>query len=87
MPWSYCDVVENGRASNLMKDSSKRKRAKAELDEVKHEEEALRGDVQRYLMDVKRLKKEQAEMLDFLIIEQKQPQVQKQMRSKPENGG
>ena len=55
MPWSYCDVLENGRASNLMKDSSKRKRTKAELVEVKQEEEALRGDVQGYLMDVKRL--------------------------------
>jgi len=28
--------VENGRASNLMKGSSKRKRTKAELEEVKH---------------------------------------------------
>ena len=45
MPWSYCDVVENRRASNLLKASSKRKRTKAELEEVKHEEEALRGDV------------------------------------------
>ena len=34
MPWSYCDVVKNGRASNLMKGSSKRKRTKAELEEV-----------------------------------------------------
>jgi hypothetical protein len=29
----------------LMKGSSKRKRTKAELEEVKQEEEALRGDV------------------------------------------
>ena len=47
----------------LMKGSSKRKRSKAELEEVKQEEEALRGDVQRYLMDVKRLKQDLAEML------------------------
>ena len=66
MPWSYCDVVENGRASNLMKDSSKRKYSKVELEEVKHEEEALWFDVQGYLMDVKRLKQEHAEMLAFI---------------------
>ena len=41
----------------LMKGSSKRKRTKAKLEEVK-EEEALRSDIQGYLMDVKRLKQE-----------------------------
>ena len=87
MPWSYCDVVENGRASNLMKGSSKRKRTKAELEEVKHEEEALRGDVQGYLMDVKRLKQEHAEMLAFLNNEQNQPQVQQHMGNQPGHGG
>ena len=60
------DLVENGRASNLMKGSSKRKRTKQELEEVKHEEEAMRGDIQGYLMEVKRLKQEHAEMLAFL---------------------
>ena len=59
----------------LMKGSSKRKRTKAELEEVKQEEEALRGDVQGSLMDVKRLKQEHAEMLAFLQNEQNQPQV------------
>jgi hypothetical protein len=54
----------------LMKGSSKRKRTKAELEEVKQEEEALRGDVQGYLMDVKRLKTEHAEMVAFLQNEQ-----------------
>jgi hypothetical protein len=58
--------VENGRASLLMKPSSKRKRTKQELEEVKLEEEAMRVDVQGYLMDVKRLKQEHAEMLAFL---------------------
>ena len=57
----------------LMKGSSKRKRTKAELEEVKQEEEALRGDTQAYLMDVKRLKQEHAEMLAFLQNEQNQP--------------
>ena len=49
-----------------MKPSSKRKRTKQELEEVKLEEEAMRVDVQGYLMDVKRLKQEHAEMLAFL---------------------
>ena len=71
----------------LMKGSSKRKRTKAELEEVKQEEEALRGDVQGYLMDVKRLKREHAEMLAFLQNEQNQPQVQQQMGNQPNNGG
>jgi len=75
--------MENGRASMLMKGSSKRKRTKAELEEVKQEEEALRGDVQGYLMDVKRLKQEHAEMLAFLQNEQNQPQVQQQMATSP----
>ena len=66
MSISYFDLVENGRASNLMKGSSKRKRTKQELEEVKHEEEAMRGDIQGYLMEVKRLKQEHAEMLAFL---------------------
>jgi hypothetical protein len=45
MTISYFDLVQNGRASNLMKGSSKRKRTKQELEEVKHEEEAMRGDI------------------------------------------
>ena len=48
--------MENGRASLLMKTSSKRKRTKDELEEVKQEEEAMRTDVQGYLMEVKRQK-------------------------------
>jgi hypothetical protein len=71
----------------LMKGSSKRKRTKAELEEVKQEEEALRGDTQAYLMDVKRLKQEHDEMLAFLQNEQNQPQVQQQMGNQPGNGG
>ena len=70
-----------------MKTSSKRKRTKAELEEVKQEEEALRNDTQAYLMDVKRLKQEHAEMLAFLNNEQNQPQVQQHMLNQPPNGG
>jgi hypothetical protein len=36
--------VENGRASNLMKSSTKRKRTRGELEEVKQEEEELKND-------------------------------------------
>ena len=71
----------------LMKGSSKRKRTKAELEEVKQEEEALRGDVQEYLIDDKRLKQEHAEMLAFLQNEQNKPLVQQQMGNQPANGG
>jgi hypothetical protein len=72
----------------LMKGSSKRKHTKAELEEVNQVEKALRGDVQGYLMDVKRLKQEHAEMLAFLNNEQNQPQVQQQqMLNQPPNGG
>ena len=59
-----------------MKTSSKRKRTKAELEEVKQEEEAMRNDTQPNLLEVKRLKQEHAEMLAFLQNEQNQPQVQ-----------
>jgi dTDP-4-dehydrorhamnose 3,5-epimerase-like enzyme len=59
----------------LMKGSSKRKRTKEELEEVKHEEEAMRGDVQGYLTEVKRMKQEHAEMLAFLQNNQNQPQM------------
>ena len=87
MPWSYCDVVENGRASNLMKGSSKRKRTKAELEEVKHEEEALRGDVQGYLMDVKRLNQEHAKMLAFLQNEQTSRRCSSRWATSPGTAG
>jgi hypothetical protein len=86
MPWSYCDVVENGRASNLMKGSSKRKLTKVELEKVKHDKKALRGDVQGYLIELKRLKHEHAEMLAFLQNEQNPPEVHKQMGTQPGHG-
>jgi vacuolar-type H+-ATPase subunit I/STV1 len=58
--------VENGRASNLMKSSAKRKRTKEELEEVKQEEEALMEDKHSFLQQVKRLKEENAEMAEAL---------------------
>ena len=53
-------IVENGRASNLMKSSTKRKRTRQELEEVKQEEEELKNDKQVFLQMVKRLKDEKA---------------------------
>jgi hypothetical protein len=41
--------VENGRASNLMKSSTKRKRTREELEEVKNKETELRDDKQTFL--------------------------------------
>jgi hypothetical protein len=41
---NYFQIVENGRASNLMKSSTKRKRTREELEEVKQEEEELKND-------------------------------------------
>ncbi len=48
--------MENGSAVNLLKSSSKRKRSRRELEEVKHEEDALKEDKQGYLEQFKRLK-------------------------------
>jgi hypothetical protein len=56
-----------------MKTSSKRKRTKEELEQVKQEEESFRQDTQGYLMEVKRIKQEHAEMLAFLQNAENQP--------------
>ncbi len=50
----------------LLKESSKRKRTREELEEVKQEEEALRDDKHGFLRDVKRLKQEHAEMIELI---------------------
>ena len=42
-------IAENGRASLLMKTTSKRKRTRDELEEVKQEEEALKDDRHSFL--------------------------------------
>ena len=59
-------LAENGRASLLMKSSSKRKRTRDELEEVKQEEEALKDDRHSFLQEVKRLNQEHAEMMEAL---------------------
>jgi predicted nuclease with TOPRIM domain len=68
--------VENGRASLLLKSSSKRKRTKEELEEVKLEESALMEDRHSYLQQVKRLKQEHAEMMEALHAIEAQQQLQ-----------
>ena len=67
----------------FMKTSSKRKRTKEELEEVKQEEDAMRQETQAYLMEVKRLKTEHSEMLAFLQNAENQPQVQQQIGNQP----
>jgi predicted nuclease with TOPRIM domain len=69
-------LVENGRASLLLKSSSKRKRTKDELEEVKLEESALMEDRHSYLQQVKRLKQEHAEMMEALQAIEAQQQLQ-----------
>ena len=70
------DLVENGRASLLMKSSSKRKRTRDELEEVKQEEEALKDDRHSFLQEVKRLKQEHAEMMEALQAIEAQRQLE-----------
>ena len=55
-------IVENGSAVNLLKASSKRKRTRRELEEVKNEEDALNDDKQAFLQEVKRLKQEKRQL-------------------------
>ena len=69
-------LVENGRASLLMKSSSKRKRTRDELEEVKQEEEALKDDRHSFLQEMKRLKQEHAEMMEALQAIEAQRQLE-----------
>ncbi len=72
--------MENGRASNLMKSSAKRKRTREELEDVKQEEEELKNDKQQFLQTVKRLKEEKAELEEQLEL------VSQQMMPQSANG-
>jgi septal ring factor EnvC (AmiA/AmiB activator) len=69
-------LAENGRASLLMKTTSKRKRTRDELEEVKQEEEALKDDRHSFLQEVKRLKQEHAEMMEALQAIEAQRQLE-----------
>ena len=69
-------LVENGRASLLMKSTLKRKWTRDELEEVKQEEEALKDDRHSFLQEVKRLKQEHAEMMEALQAIEAQRQLE-----------
>ena len=60
----------------MMKATSKRKRTRDELEEVKQEEEALKGDRHSFLQEVKRLKQEHAEMMEALQAIEAQRQLE-----------
>ena len=62
--------MEHGSAVNLMKSSSKRKRTRSELEEVKEEEDALKQDRHSFLQQVKRLKEEKAQLEGMLNFDQ-----------------
>jgi hypothetical protein len=53
---SSFSLDERGRAANLLKDSSKRKRIRTEMEDVKEEEKALKTNKQSFLQKFKRLK-------------------------------
>jgi len=63
--------VENGRASNLMKSSTKRKRTREELEEVKNEEAGRASNLmksstkrKRTREELEEVKNEEAELRD-----------------------
>jgi hypothetical protein len=49
-------VGSNGKAAFLLKESSKKKRSREELEEVKVEEELLKRDKQGFLREFKKMK-------------------------------
>jgi predicted nuclease with TOPRIM domain len=53
-----------------MKGSSKRKRTREEIEEVKQEEEELKHDRQGYLQQIKRLKEEKDRLEEIVLLSQ-----------------
>ena len=51
-------IGSKGKSADMMKDSSKRKRTRAEMEEVKEFEQSLKEDRQKFLQQAKRLKQE-----------------------------
>lgn len=49
-------LASKGKAVHLLKGSSKKKRSRAEMEEVKQEEELLNSDKQKFLRQFKMLK-------------------------------
>ena len=53
-------IGSHGKAAYLLKESSKKKRSREEIEEVKAEEELLKKDKQGFLKEFKKLKGNQA---------------------------
>ena len=52
-------IETNGKSAFLLKGTSKRKRRRSQIEEVKEEEKLLKQDKQKLLKDYKRLKNNQ----------------------------
>mmetsp|Transcript_8936 Transcript_8936/g.6703 ORF Transcript_8936/g.6703 Transcript_8936/m.6703 type:complete len:120 (+) Transcript_8936:2258-2617(+) len=80
---SFSSIAEKGKSVGLLKDTSKRKRQRDELEEVKQEESLLKEDRQSYLQNAKRIRREHNELLNKLEDLHK---LQEQMKVLKENG-
>jgi hypothetical protein len=56
--FTLINIDGKGKAIHLLKPSSKHKRRREEMDEVKEEEELLKEDKQNYLQQVKKMKRD-----------------------------
>jgi len=63
-------IGSHGRSVNLMKGTSKRKRTREEIEEVKQEEEELKNDHQGYLQQIKRLKEDKDRLEEIVLLSQ-----------------
>ena len=54
--WIIHFLAERGKALGLIKPSSKRKRTRSEIEEVKEEEKLLKTNKQEFLKETKKLK-------------------------------
>ena len=54
--------AHRGRSAYLLKSSSKHKRKRSEIEEVKEEERMLKVNKQGFLQEIKRLKKENTQL-------------------------
>ena len=59
---SKTSIGSKGKAVDMMKDSSKRKRTRKEMEDVKEFEQSLKEDRQQFLQQTKRLKQERDEL-------------------------
>ena len=50
------NIASKGKAAFMLKGSSKKKRSRLEMEEVKHEEDELNEDKQEFLKQYKKLK-------------------------------